>query len=59
MERSSSAVESQTRNQVSPGSNPLCDRFKVWAFSFSPWHPSSLSCINEYLAVDSDGNVSE
>ena len=31
-----------------------CYRFKVWAFSFSPWHLSSISCINEYLATDSD-----
>ena len=32
---------------------------KVWAFSISPRCPSSLSCINEYLAVDSGGNVSD
>ena len=29
-------------------------RFEDWAFSFSP-----LSCINEYLAIDSGGNVSD
>ena len=27
--------------------------------SLSPRRPSSLSCINEYLAIDSGGNVSE
>ena len=45
---------------------PLCYRFKVWAVSFSPRRPSSLSCINEYLGglrlaigLDGGGNVSE
>ena len=42
-----------------PGSNPLSYRFEVLAFSFSPPSPSSLSCINKYLAIDSGGNVSE
>ena len=37
----------------------LCYRFEVWPFSFSPRHPSSLSCINVYLALDSAGNVIE
>ena len=55
----SSAVECRTRTRESPGSNPLCYRFEVWAFSFSPRCPSSISCINEYLAIDSGGNVSE
>ena len=48
-----------TRHQVSPGSNPLCYRFDVWAFSFSPRCLSSFGCINEYMAVDSGDNVSE
>ena len=39
LERGSSAVECRTRNQVSPGSNPLCYRFEDWAFSFSPLTP--------------------
>ena len=39
MERGSSVVECRTRNQVSPGSNPLCYRFEDWAFSFSPLTP--------------------
>ena len=34
-------------------------RFEVWAFLFSPRRPSSLSCINEYQAKYSAGNVSE
>ena len=42
VERGSSAVECRTRNKESPGLNPLCYRFKVWAFSFSPRCPSSL-----------------
>ena len=57
MEQSSSAVECQTRDGESPGSNPLCYRFEVWAFSFSPRCPNLLSSINEYLAIG--GNVSE
>ena len=47
MECSISAVECRTRHRESPGSNPLC------------YSPSSLSCINEYLALDSGGNVSD
>ena len=38
---------------------PLWSRFEVWAFSFSPWRPSSLGCINEYLAIDSGRNAIE
>ena len=52
-------VECRTRNRESPGSNPRCYRFEVWAFSFTSRHLSRLSCINEYLAIDSGGNVSE
>ena len=37
----------------------LCYGFEVWAFSFSPRHPSSLTCINEYLAISSGGNVND
>ena len=46
-----------TRNRESPGSNPRCYRFEVWAFSFTSRRLSRLSCINEYLAIDSGGNV--
>ena len=46
-------VECRTRNRESPGSNPRCYRFEVWAFSFTSRRLSRLSCINEYLAIDS------
>ena len=60
VERRSSVVECRTRNdRESPGSNPLCYRFEVLAFSFSSRRLSRLSCINEYLAIDNGGNVSE
>ena len=52
-------VECRTRNRESPGSNPRCYRFEVWAFSFTSRRLSRLSCINEYLAIDIGGNVSE
>ena len=52
-------VECRTRNRESPGSNPRCYRFEVWAFSFTSRRLSRLSCINEYLAIGSGGNVSE
>ena len=54
-----SAVECPTRNQEIPCSNPLCYNFEVWAFLFSPRCPSSLSCTNEYQAIDGGGNVSK
>ena len=61
MERGSSVVECRTRNQVSPGVRiPLCYRFEDFAFSFSPLTPLLTQlCINEYLAIDSGGNVSD
>ena len=59
VERSSSAVKCWPLNRESPGLNPLCCCFEAWAFSFSTRSPSSLSCINEYLAIDSGGHVSE
>ena len=44
--------DSQSRE---PGfESSLCYRFEVWPFPFSP-----LGCVNEYLAIDSGGNVSE
>ena len=39
-EHVSSAVECQTRNQVSPGSNHLFYHLEVWAFSFT--HDASV-----------------
>ena len=60
VERGISAVECQTRNRESPDSNPLCAlvAFKSLGIFilFYPRRPSSLRCINEYLA---DGNMSE
>ena len=32
---------------------------KVVHFRSLHWRPCSLSCINEYLAIDSGGNVSD
>ena len=58
-ERGSSVVECRSNKRESPGSNPLCYRFEVWAFSFSSRGLSRLSCINKYLAIDSGGHVSE
>ena len=48
--------DSQSRE---PGFDPLCYLFEGWAFSLSPRRPSSRSGINEFLAIDSNGNVSE
>ena len=60
MERGSSVVECPTRNQVSPGSNPsIATVSKIRHFRSLHWRPCSLSCINEYLAIDSGGNVSD
>ena len=52
-------VEHRTLNREIRGSNPLCCCFEDWAFSFSPQGLSSLSCINDYLAIDGGGNVSD
>ena len=52
-----SAVECWMVNRENQGSNTLGCGFE--SFSFYPRHPSSLSCSDEYLAIDSDGNVSE
>ena len=38
-------VECGTHNPGSWGSNPLCYRFKVWAFLFYPRCSSSLRCL--------------
>ena len=59
VERDSSVVECRTHKRESPGSNPLCYRFEVWAFSFTSRRFSQLSWINEYLTIDSGGHVSE
>ena len=33
--------------------------YEIWACSFSPRRPISISCINEYLAINGGGNASE
>ena len=60
VERSSSVVECRTRNRESPGSNPPLLPFRRFDI-FRSLHrrPCSLSCINEYLDIDSGGNVSD
>ena len=53
MQRGSTAVECRTRNLVSPGSNPPLLPFRrVGIFVLFTDAP------NEYLAIDSGGNVS-
>ena len=59
VERGSSVGRMPDSQSRDPGSNPRCYRFEVWAFSFTSRRLSRLSCINEYLAIDSGGNVSE
>ena len=59
VQRGSSALECRTLKRESLGSNPLCYSFEVWAFSFSPRCPSSLSCVHEYLTRYSGGNVND
>ena len=59
-ECSSSVVECRTRNRESPGSNPPLLPFRrLGIFRSLHRRPCSLSCINEYLAIDSGGNVSD
>ena len=55
-EHGNSAVECQALNRKGLGWNSL--KLPFWVFSFSPRRPSSLSCINECLAIDGGGNVS-
>jgi len=46
----------RTLNHDDPGSNLNPGSFeKLGNYLFTPHSPSSLSCINEYLAIDSDG----
>ena len=60
VERNSSVVECRTRNRESPGSNPPLLPFRrLGIFRSLHRRPCSLSCINEYLAIDSGGNVSD
>ena len=60
MECGSSAVECRTRNQVSPGSNPPLLPFRrLGIFVLSIDAPVDSAVLNEYLAIDSGGNVSD
>ncbi len=61
LERGSSAAECRTRNLVSPGcdEHPFATASKIGNFRSLHWRPSWLSYINEYLAIDSGGNVSD
>ena len=53
MERGISVVECRTHNRERPGSNPPF----ATVSKFGHFH--SLSCMNEYLAIYSDGNVND
>ena len=55
----SSAVEFRILKRQRLGSNPLRCCMEAWTFSFSPQCPSSLSCINEYLAIDGGRDASK
>ena len=59
VERGSSVGRMPDSQSTEPGFEPRCYRFEVLAFSFTSRRLSRLSCINEYLAIDSGGNVSE
>ena len=49
--------DSQSRE---PGfESPFATVSKIGHFSFTSQSPCRLSCINEYLAIDSGGNVSD
>ena len=59
VERGSSVVERRTRNQVNPGSYPPLLPFRrLGIFVLSIDAPVD-SAINEYLAIESGGNVSD
>ena len=60
MERGSSLIECRARNRESPGSNPpFATVLKFGHFRSLFAMPSSISCINESLAIDRGGNVNE
>ena len=59
MERGSSGVECRTRNRVISGSNPALLPFRrLGIFVLSIVVPVD-SAVNEYLAIDSGGHVSD
>ena len=60
VERCSSAVKCLARKSGEPGfESPFATVSKIGLFRSLYWHSSWFSCINEYLAIDSDGNVSD
>ena len=60
LEHGGSVVERRNLNREIPCLYSLCYRFEAWLFSFPLRYPTSLSCTNEYLAMDNSGeNVSE
>ena len=59
VERSSSMVECQTRNLVSPGSNPALLLFRRLGITVLSIDVPVDSAVNEYLAIDSGGNVND
>ena len=58
VKRNCSGVELRTLDYANPGSNPVL-RCKTLGKFFHSHCSSSLSCINEYLAIDCDGYVYE
>ena len=58
VERSGSGVELRTLDYENPGSNPGCGVKTLGKF-FTLHCSSSLSCLNEYLTIDSGGYVYE
>ena len=59
VERGISVVECRTRNQVSPGSNHLLLLFLRLGIFVLSIDALVDSAVNEYLAIDSGGNVSD
>ena len=58
VKRNGTGVELQTLDYENPGSNPDCGVKTLGKF-FTLHCSSSLSCINEYLVIDSGGYVYE
>ena len=58
VERSGSGVELRTLDYENPGSNPDCGVKTLGKF-FTLYCSSSLSCLNEFLTIDSGGYVYE
>ena len=57
--RGSSAVECRTRNLVSPGSNPPLLPFRRLGIFVLFTDVTVHSAVNEYLSIDSGGNMSD